>query len=71
MTDLTAALSAAAEELRSAERIVVAGHIRPDGDALGSMLALVTYPVAVEPFMSRGGQAAIFILRGNDCLSFA
>jgi phosphoesterase RecJ-like protein len=34
------ALHAAAEELRSAHRIGVVGHIGPDGDALGSMLAL-------------------------------
>ncbi len=33
-------LQAAAEELRAANRIAVVGHVGPDGDALGSMLAL-------------------------------
>lgn len=31
---------AAVAAVRSAERVVLAGHVRPDGDALGSMLAL-------------------------------
>lgn len=33
-------LDQAAAELRAANRLVVAGHVGPDGDALGSMLAL-------------------------------
>ena len=40
MTELEAAFDAAAAELRAADRIVVSGHVRPDGDALGSMLAI-------------------------------
>ena len=40
MTDATGALAGAAELLRTAESIVAVGHVRPDGDALGSALAI-------------------------------
>ena len=40
MTRLYENVKTAAAALRLANRIVVTGHIRPDGDALGSMLAL-------------------------------
>ena len=37
---MSADVAAAAAVIRSADRIAVAGHVGPDGDALGSMLAL-------------------------------
>ncbi len=40
MNDVSQDIAKAAEALAAAERIVVTGHIRPDGDALGSMLGL-------------------------------
>lgn len=42
MSDRAADIQRAAAVLAAAERIVTTGHIRPDGDALGSMLALAT-----------------------------
>ncbi len=39
MNDLTD-LAAAAEALRAADTIAMACHVNPDGDALGSMLAV-------------------------------
>lgn len=39
-SDHLADFEAAAEAIRSAERIVLACHVNPDGDALGSMLGL-------------------------------
>jgi phosphoesterase RecJ-like protein len=38
--DLLTNFTAAAEAIKSAERIVLACHVNPDGDALGSMLGL-------------------------------
>ena len=37
-----AGLRAAAEAIRSADSLVATGHINPDGDSLGSALALVS-----------------------------
>ena len=37
-----AALARIAEKLRAAEKIAVITHMRPDGDAFGSALALVS-----------------------------
>ena len=39
--DLLAQFTAAATAIQSAERIVLACHVNPDGDALGSMLGLL------------------------------
>lgn len=60
MSDVIEALRAAAGALDGAQRIVVTGHVRPDGDALGSMLALTiaarragkeAYATFGEPFV--------------------
>jgi len=40
VNDIAADIARAAALLEGAERIVVSGHVRPDGDALGSMVAL-------------------------------
>ena len=57
---MTDSLAAAAAALKSAETIVVMGHIGPDGDALGSMLAIAgaaanagktAYATFGEPFV--------------------
>ena len=39
-TEVRLTLTAAADVLRAADSVVVAGHINPDGDALGSVFAL-------------------------------
>lgn len=53
-------LEAVAAEIRAAQRLVVVGHVGPDGDALGSMLGLATaaraagkeaYATFGEPFV--------------------
>src|SRR5687768_7382087 len=40
MTDVTRDLERAAEAIRGARSLALACHVAPDGDALGSMLAL-------------------------------
>ena len=40
MSDIATAIQAGSATLAAAQRIVTAGHVRPDGDALGSSVAL-------------------------------
>ena len=40
MQTLTHSLEQIAEQLKKAERICIVGHLNPDGDCIGSMLAL-------------------------------
>ena len=50
-------LSAIATALRSAQRIAIAAHVRPDGDAVGSVLGLALNYTAWS--MRQGGQVAV------------
>ena len=40
---MNARFSQIAESIENAERILVASHIRPDGDALGSTIAMALW----------------------------
>ena len=43
MSDVSASYAAAARMIASARRILISGHLSPDGDSLGSMLALTRF----------------------------
>jgi len=43
MSDIAADLRRVAEVLAAADSIGVVGHVGPDGDALGSMIALIIF----------------------------
>jgi phosphoesterase RecJ-like protein len=68
--DLDAEWSRAIKALTGAAEICLACHIRPDGDALGSMLAVAHALHARSPAQRRGGSAPVRIVASFGDLPF-